>query len=92
MQLYSVLGLYALIFLLTVLFFTRYLSKNYFLSFLAALIVGQMMLIFLSCFGLFEQTSSSTTSTELIFWSINLITPFVVYIALLYIIYTRDIE
>ena len=91
MHLYIVIGLYAFIFILTMIFFVKYLRKNIFLSFLASLIIGQFMLIFLSFFGVFSKTSNTTSSSELIFWCINLLTPFIIYGALLYIIYTKNI-
>lgn len=90
MNSYAILLLYALIFFLTIIFFNKLWKKNIFASILAGLIVGQIMLIVLSGFGFFNDNSSSA-STELIFWSINLITPFVIYGSLFYIIYTHDL-
>jgi predicted membrane protein len=94
MNSYTILFLYTLIFFLTIIFFHKLWKKNIFASILAGLIVAQLVLIFLSFFGIFAQTDDgnvSSASTELIFWAINLITPFLIYGSLLYIIYTRDL-
>lgn len=93
MNLYVVLSLYVVVFVITVMVFRKYLGKSIFAAFLAGLILGQFVLIFLSCFGLFQSTDNGSTpmSTDMIFWSINLITPFLVYGSLLFMIYTKDL-
>ena len=93
MNLYTVLFIYFVIFIITVYFFRKYLRKTLFSAVLAGLILGQLALIILSSFGLFQGSDNTEVpmSTEMIFWTINLITPFLVYGSLLYLIYTKKL-
>lgn len=94
MNTYIVLFLYILTFALTVFLFYKYWKKRIFASILAGLIVGQLALILISYFLVFSPVdgeASRSSSTELIFWAINLITPFIVYISFLYFLYRKNL-
>lgn len=92
MSFFYVLVFYVLIFFGTILFFYKSQGKSIFASSLAGIICSQLILVLMSFFGVFGETKDqNSTSAELIFWAINLLTPFVVYFSLLYVIATKNL-
>lgn len=88
-------GIISIIFIISIVFTTiflyKYRNKNLYLSIVSGLIIGQISLIIASMTGIIIQGDNSSISSQLIFWSINMLIPFIVYTTLLYIIYTTDI-
>ena len=94
MNSYIALLVYFVTFIAFVYIFRKILRKRLFPSIVVALIAGQISLIVISYFFLFSGDNSTTeqsTSVELIFWSINLLTPILVYGSLVYYIYTKKL-
>lgn len=87
-----ILAIFFISIIITVVFLRYFHNKNFYLSLLAGIIIGHIVLLLLSVSGIPLKNEGGWMATELIFWSLHLIIPTIVYIALLYIIYTVDID
>jgi len=94
MNSYIALFVYFIVFITFIWIFRKKLHKNLFPSIVVSLIIGQISMIIISYFIIFSTnntTAEQSTSVELIFWSINLLTPILVYGSLIYYIYSKKL-